>query len=97
MFSAKAHSPNVLDFNPVGVRAACCHPTRVGLIRFVVILWLTPPTNGIAQSQLCSTNSIVMTRASILSKISKGIEGLTDEKQIPTYSVAHAIPKAVSP
>jgi len=56
MFPAKAHGPTVIDFNAVGVDAACCHQAKEGLPLFMGMPLVTPPMNAIGQSKLCSTN-----------------------------------------
>ncbi len=35
MFPAKALGPTVIDFNSVGVDAACCHQAKKGLLLFI--------------------------------------------------------------
>ena len=55
MFPAKAHGSNLYDFNSVGVDAACCRQTKESLPLFMGMPSVTPLTNVIAQSKLCST------------------------------------------
>ena len=54
MFPAKARGPTVIDFNSVGVDAACCHKAKEGLPLFMGMPLVTPLMNAIAQSKLCS-------------------------------------------
>ena len=52
MFPAKAHGPTVIDFNAVGVDAACCHQAKEGLPLFMGMPLVTPPMNAIGQQTL---------------------------------------------
>ena len=56
MFPDKAHGPTVFNFNSVGVDSACYQQAKEGLPLFMGMPLVTPPTNAIAQSKLCSTD-----------------------------------------